>query len=507
MAGACKTSGTRPRPGIRRLLPDGMPDPAFTSLCWWGIDGQFLAMRATTPETIVAAGLARPPTGGWNYRIVIGHYLADGRADPAYGAQAFVTVPQLPFDPIFVRIQADGRVVAVDDGEQGDIHVARLNGDGTLDPSFGNGGVAHLPQPWQWDSWVQSLAIQRDGRILIGGSGARIDEEDGDVELMVGRLMPDGSLDDGFGDGGFVLTNVVPYPEGYLEVAYALAEAPDGKIVAGGTVWDPGDDGPIVLARFLGGTCGDAVLDAGERCDDGAANGTAASCCTADCTTRADGSACATGNACVEREACSAGACVGSAIACPACTACVPASGCVFEARTDCVEASDAPVRARFTLRRTAESRRDRIELEWKAGAPISTAALGDPSAGDRYALCVYRDDGASPALLFGAATRASDACGEQSCWRRKGDRFDYADRPGSPDGITRVRADARAGVVAMRGAGAALRLPELPLATPATVEVRVDGGACWRMPLDSTTVRRNDEGRVQAQVPAPARR
>ena len=146
-----------------------------------------------------------------------------------------------------------------------------------------------------------------------------------------------------------------------------------------------------------------------------------------------------------------------------------------------------------------SDARRSRIELEWKAGGSIPMASLGDPTSGDRYELCLYRD-GASRELLFGAAPRAAGSCGEQSCWRRKNERFDYADRTGGPDGITRARADARSGIVTMRGAGTTLRLPDLPLSTPAVAEVRVDGGACWRMPLDAATVRRNDEGGVRAR-------
>ena len=108
-------------------------------------------------------------------------------------------------------------------------------------------------------------------------------------------------------------------------------------------------------------TCGNGVVDLGEQCDDGAANGTPASCCSATCKFKAAGSPCANpnpcmtatcngadvcvatpntapcndGNACTTADVCTAGVCVGGpALGCNdgnVCTAdsCNPALGCV----------------------------------------------------------------------------------------------------------------------------------------------------------------------------------
>src|SRR5262249_42589770 len=57
--------------------------------------------------------------------------------------------------------------------------------------------------------------------------------------------------------------------------------------------------------------CGNGFLDPGEQCDDGAANGTATSCCTATCTFAAAGSPCGT-NICLSGMTCNgADVCVG----------------------------------------------------------------------------------------------------------------------------------------------------------------------------------------------------
>src|SRR5262245_18670454 len=60
--------------------------------------------------------------------------------------------------------------------------------------------------------------------------------------------------------------------------------------------------------------CGDGVLDSGEQCDEGVANGTSGSCCNADCTFRSGGEICRpAADSCDAVEQCS-----GADGACPA---------------------------------------------------------------------------------------------------------------------------------------------------------------------------------------------
>lgn len=94
--------------------------------------------------------------------------------------------------------------------------IARLNADGTLDDTFANG----LDGP---DDRVNALAVQSDGKIVIGGVFSMVN---GETRNKIARLNPDGSLDHGFGGSG------VP---GYDENAvFAVATQPDGKVIIGG---------------------------------------------------------------------------------------------------------------------------------------------------------------------------------------------------------------------------------------------------------------------------------
>ncbi|HNW70043.1 MAG TPA: T9SS type A sorting domain-containing protein [Bacteroidales bacterium] len=91
-------------------------------------------------------------------------------------------------------------------------HIARLNTDGSLDTTFNPGTGA--------DSNISSIAIQADGKILIGGF---FNVYNGITRNSIARLNPDGSLDPSFdpGTGG----------NGPVKTIVILN---DGKLLAGG---------------------------------------------------------------------------------------------------------------------------------------------------------------------------------------------------------------------------------------------------------------------------------
>ncbi|WLG53354.1 hypothetical protein [Pseudomonas sp. FP1742] len=100
-----------------------------------------------------------------------------------------------------VCVQDDGRILLLANHhfELAD-HVGmliRLNADGSLDNTFNGRGfvmVRHLLM----NTWLNSLMVQRDGRVLVGGS-INFPEEG-----LLARYHSDGRLDDGFAVDGFM---------------------------------------------------------------------------------------------------------------------------------------------------------------------------------------------------------------------------------------------------------------------------------------------------------------
>src|SRR5947209_2192356 len=75
---------------------------------------------------------------------------------------------------------------------------------GALDPSFGAAGVTHIDFSaggFTRDSQANGVALQADGRILLAGTTT---SPAGDADFAVTRLNTDGSIDTTFGAGGLV---------------------------------------------------------------------------------------------------------------------------------------------------------------------------------------------------------------------------------------------------------------------------------------------------------------
>jgi uncharacterized delta-60 repeat protein len=111
---------------------------------------------------------------------------------------------------------------------------AALAAPGSLDPTFGSGGIAATVLGS--DDYVRDIALQPDGKTVAAGTawdGTR-------YRFALARYDVDGSLDPAFGTAGKVLTGI-----GSSSVAQAVALQPDGKIVAAGT-----GSGDFAVARY-----------------------------------------------------------------------------------------------------------------------------------------------------------------------------------------------------------------------------------------------------------------
>src|SRR5579872_149662 len=138
-----------------------------------------------------------------------------------------------------VAIQKDGKIVVGGTGASNNDTLIRLNTNGTLDNSFGSGGVATFsPQTISFGFFA--LAIQSDGKIVAAADGALNGRQ---AVVQVARVNNDGSPDTSFGSGGFTSPIVFPLESGNL------ALQPDGKILVASGVDNP-NGVPCEMARF-----------------------------------------------------------------------------------------------------------------------------------------------------------------------------------------------------------------------------------------------------------------
>ena len=142
-----------------------------------------------------------------------------------------------------IALQPDGKIVLVvmPDGWLGmDLEVARLNPNGTLDASFGSGGITVLDPDGYSDSTGATVLIQPNGKLIVAGS---IQEQ-----AALFRLNSDGTLDTTFGGGsGYVMDAVSDFLSSFMSGALET----NGDIVVSGDNIDNQYDSSAVAARFL----------------------------------------------------------------------------------------------------------------------------------------------------------------------------------------------------------------------------------------------------------------
>ena len=150
-----------------------------------------------------------------------------------------------------VALQPDGKVVVGGNCHQGTdaFCAARYLPNGSLDPSFGNGGIVVNSFPGTDPAFTYTgasgIAVQSDGKILQTGSCdfVFVTAVVKAAKFCAIRYLANGTIDVGFSSAGRLMVDVVPpplpLPAGYLGSApSAVIVQPDGKIVMAGTCND-----------------------------------------------------------------------------------------------------------------------------------------------------------------------------------------------------------------------------------------------------------------------------
>lgn len=193
-----------------RLNEDGSFDTTF------GTNG---ISHITTSENDVAETISLLDDGKIllaGYRennFTIAKFNADGSIDTTFGVNGW-TVLIYTEGSSYIRdmaVQNDGKIVVSGFALNGDnryqIAAARLNVDGSLDNSFGTNGKV-IFNVGDWNDFSEGLALQADGKILIGGH-KWIASNPLKNDLVVVRLNTDGSIDNSYGTNGAASARLV----------------------------------------------------------------------------------------------------------------------------------------------------------------------------------------------------------------------------------------------------------------------------------------------------------
>ncbi len=251
---------------LARYTAHGVLDTSFsgdgkgtTDFASWYDTAWAVALQAD--GRIVVAGDAT--TSG----LALARYQPTGNLDPTFGGDGKVTGGPDLIAAYGLSIDSAGRILTTGPGAgpvSTDFAVARWNGDGTLDGSFGMGGVALVDFGRDVASGSadepHDLALEADGSIIVAGQSPT-----GTLDFAVAHLSADGAIDSSFGGSGFVITNLGTWGDFAVGVTTDAA----GRIVMAGT-----DGVDMIVARYQSNGFLDSSfgVDGLARADFGAIN-------------------------------------------------------------------------------------------------------------------------------------------------------------------------------------------------------------------------------------------
>jgi uncharacterized delta-60 repeat protein len=197
---------------------------------------------------IVIAGTANESAPNDEIRFGVARLLADGTLDPAFNGNGTTTIA---FDPgtgisnayaFGIVVESDGKLLIPGYANTSplsmlnmDVAAARLNDDGTPDPTFGDNGRATVGFDLEANGIDAAVAAaeQPDGRVLLVGTAVN-----SSMQYAISlRLETDGSLDATYGTGGketydFGLTT--PGTQAFTGITFQGTQ-----IIAGGVIYVP----------------------------------------------------------------------------------------------------------------------------------------------------------------------------------------------------------------------------------------------------------------------------
>ncbi len=242
LAGGSATPGF----ALARYHTDGSLDNSFGTS---GIVTTSIQGNPAVAQSIAIQADGKIVLGGFsnNFLVdgsscVVVRYNTDGSLDQTFSNGGIAITDIIPgsglnaVDQIRdLKVQPDGKIVSA--GFAADkIALIRHNSDGSLDQSFGSGGIiAH-----NTTGVIDAVAIQNNGSITVAGF-----QNNPYSDFMLVRFDNSGNLDSTFGTSGVVISPLGPKQDG----AAALLFQADQKMLAGGLIFKDSIN-QFVLARY-----------------------------------------------------------------------------------------------------------------------------------------------------------------------------------------------------------------------------------------------------------------
>ncbi len=227
---------------LEKLNADGTHAVGFNTAGGPGSGSYFYGWYSAPPSSIaiqpdggILVGGDFAQLSGNNNLNGIARLHADGTVDPSFVPR---TEQVFGLSVTALALQPDGKVLA-GGGYFGIVNgverfgIVRFNSDGSMDSTFAAGAG-----PNEFSGSVNAVAIQPDGKVVMGGSFTTVN---GTNRKGIARLNADGSVDYRFDPG-----------TGADGAVVSLAVQPDGNILLGGNFFTVNGEARPHVARLYG---------------------------------------------------------------------------------------------------------------------------------------------------------------------------------------------------------------------------------------------------------------
>jgi uncharacterized delta-60 repeat protein len=231
-----------------RLNPDGSPDMGF------GQQGilRYRYGRSTGPLSLAVQEDGKYLVSGitvvdsFDLDWIISRFYPDGTIDSSFNHTGhryfkFLTRENIPFS---MMIQDDHKIFMTGCAgvtSKTNFAFLRLNEDGSLDQSFGNGGSLQTDFQNNQDVAYTSIRLN-DGRYIVSGTSK---DSITNLDFALAMYKADGTLDPGFGLGGKMTYDL----KGPVDDGLYMIQQPDGKLLVCGLSLLLGHNS-FVIVRF-----------------------------------------------------------------------------------------------------------------------------------------------------------------------------------------------------------------------------------------------------------------
>jgi len=240
---ACSSSSSSPTPTGKQ---QGDLDSTFNKVGYalydgWNKDSYMGEAIQLDGKILACTGISN----GTDSDLAVLRYNPDGTLDTGFGTGGVFTYDSGNGNDCgrFLTVDVDGKITVtgyVHNGTDVDVLVMRLNGNGTLDETFGENGIVLYDANGR-DDYGRAIAVQKDGSILVAARSSG----DGISLALVLKLDAAGERDTSFGIEGVAVYPGTKGNDGFRDMALQT----DGKIlVTGYASTDAGFE--VLTARY-----------------------------------------------------------------------------------------------------------------------------------------------------------------------------------------------------------------------------------------------------------------